>query len=58
MGRLLLIAYCLVVSAVTLTETPKKRKSSALKGGFPMSRNSYVRKRFKITCVNKIEAMY
>ena len=29
-----------------------------LQGGFPLSRNFYVRTRVKLTCVNKIEAMY
>ena len=29
-----------------------------LYGGFPLSRNFYVRTRVKLTCVNKIEAMY
>ena len=50
--------YCVVVCSVTLTETSKKCKSSALKDGFPMSRNFYVRKRVKFTCVNRIVATY
>ena len=49
--------YCLVVCAVTLTETPKKYKSSA-SGGFPTSRNFYVRTRVKFTCVNRIVTTY
>ena len=50
--------YCLVDCAVTLTETPKEHKSSALKGGIAMSRNFYLRTRVKFTCVNRLVAMY